>query len=209
MAQITYADKTTMNSNSSIPAINKCQASDMNEIKSVVNNNYSEVGDITTLTTTDKTSVVNAINEVNSKSAITCTTGGENRTINASSTWTSYKETLSTILNSYGNAFSLSNNEIVVNEECYALVSKSGLMRGPSTSQPLVTRISLIRSGSMIANIDSYVYINNSSYWYGVNITPVLWHVLEGDIIRAELLSGATGSIGYGGNTYVSVEKVN
>ena len=63
MAQITYADKSTMNENSSIPATNKCQASDMNEIKSVVNGNYNEVGNITNLTTTDKTSVVNAINE--------------------------------------------------------------------------------------------------------------------------------------------------
>lgn len=63
MAQITYADKSAMNVNSSIPAINKCQASDMNEIKSVVNNNYNEVGNITNLTTTDKSSVVNAINE--------------------------------------------------------------------------------------------------------------------------------------------------
>ena len=65
MAQITYADKSTMNENSSIPATNKCQASDMNEIKSVVNGNYNEVGNITNLTTTDKSSVVNAINEVN------------------------------------------------------------------------------------------------------------------------------------------------
>lgn len=67
MAQITYADKSTMNENSSIPATNKCQASDMNEIKSVVNGNYTEVGDITNLTTTDKTSVVNAINETDNR----------------------------------------------------------------------------------------------------------------------------------------------
>lgn len=39
MALITYSDKATMNENSSIPAINKVQASDMNEIKSVVNSN--------------------------------------------------------------------------------------------------------------------------------------------------------------------------
>lgn len=37
----------------------------MNEIKSVVNGNYNEVGDITILTTTNKTNVVSAINEVN------------------------------------------------------------------------------------------------------------------------------------------------
>ena len=34
-----------MNENSSVPAVNKCQASDMNEIKSVVNTNYNEIID--------------------------------------------------------------------------------------------------------------------------------------------------------------------
>lgn len=67
MAQITYSNKVALNENSSIADINKVKADDMNEIKSVVNNNYSEVGDITTLTTTDKTSVVNAINEIDDK----------------------------------------------------------------------------------------------------------------------------------------------
>ncbi len=84
MAQITYANKSTMNSNSSIPATNKCQASDMNEIKSVVNNNYNEVGDITNLTTTDKTSVVNAINE-NESDINTLKNGGDWTSI--SSNW--------------------------------------------------------------------------------------------------------------------------
>lgn len=41
-AQITYADKSAMNVNSTIPDINKVNASDMNEIKSVVNENYTE-----------------------------------------------------------------------------------------------------------------------------------------------------------------------
>ena len=44
--------------------INKVKAEDMNEIKSVVNGNYNEVGNITNLNTTDKSSVVNAINEL-------------------------------------------------------------------------------------------------------------------------------------------------
>lgn len=43
MAQITYADKSAMNTNSSIPDTNKCNASDMNEIKTVVNGNYTEM----------------------------------------------------------------------------------------------------------------------------------------------------------------------
>lgn len=43
MAKITYDDKISINENADIPAINKCQASDMNEIKSVVNQNYDEL----------------------------------------------------------------------------------------------------------------------------------------------------------------------
>lgn len=39
MAQITYDDKVYLNENASVPAINKVQASDMNEIKNVVNAN--------------------------------------------------------------------------------------------------------------------------------------------------------------------------
>lgn len=45
MAQITYADKTALNINPDVNAVNKCQATDMNEIKSVVNNN-TPVGSI-------------------------------------------------------------------------------------------------------------------------------------------------------------------
>lgn len=68
MAQITYTDKVAINTNSGVADINKVKAEDMNEIKSVVNGNYNEVGTLTNLNTTDKTSIVNAINEVNNDS---------------------------------------------------------------------------------------------------------------------------------------------
>lgn len=42
MAQITYANKTFVNQNANVPAINKVQDSDMNEIKSVVNSNDTQ-----------------------------------------------------------------------------------------------------------------------------------------------------------------------
>lgn len=38
MAQITYANKEFVNENANIPAINKVQDTDLNEIKSVINN---------------------------------------------------------------------------------------------------------------------------------------------------------------------------
>lgn len=62
MSKITYDDKVTLNE-TSVAAINKCQASDFNEIKTVVNANDDLVGDLSTLTTTAKDSIVNAINE--------------------------------------------------------------------------------------------------------------------------------------------------
>lgn len=68
MAQITYADKSNINT-STTPIQNKVADSDMNEIKSVVNANDTSMGDLTNLNTIDKTSLVNAINEINSKTS--------------------------------------------------------------------------------------------------------------------------------------------
>lgn len=67
MAQITYADKVALNTNPQIADINKVNDSDMNEIKSVVNQNDTNVGDLSSLATNDKSSLVGAINELNNK----------------------------------------------------------------------------------------------------------------------------------------------
>lgn len=65
ITKITYTDKQQLNANASIADVNKVKATDMNEIKSVVNGNADNIGDLTTLNTTNKTSVVNAVNEIN------------------------------------------------------------------------------------------------------------------------------------------------
>lgn len=65
MQTISYTNKTALNINSEIADVNKCNAGDLNEIKSVVNANASECGNASGLNTTNKTSLVNAINEVN------------------------------------------------------------------------------------------------------------------------------------------------
>lgn len=64
MATITYSNKSFLNQNPSVPNVNKVTDNDMNEIKTTVNTNYNEVGNITNLTTTDKSSIVNSINEI-------------------------------------------------------------------------------------------------------------------------------------------------
>ena len=65
ISQITYATKSDINT-SSTPAANKVVASDMNEIKTVVNGNATNIGDISQLGTVS-TNLVGAINEVNGK----------------------------------------------------------------------------------------------------------------------------------------------
>lgn len=67
MSKITYENKAALNVNSDIADINKVNASDLNEIKEVVNNNDDNMGLLSNLNTTNKGSVVNAINEVNNK----------------------------------------------------------------------------------------------------------------------------------------------
>jgi hypothetical protein len=64
MAKITYADKVALNVNSDIADVNKCNASDLNEIKDVVNTNDDNMGLLSNLTTPSKDNLVGAINSV-------------------------------------------------------------------------------------------------------------------------------------------------
>lgn len=80
MAKITYEDKVALNVNSDIADINKCNASDLNEIKDVVNTNDDNMGLLSDLNTTNKGSMVNAINEVITNTKVSMakiTTNGE------------------------------------------------------------------------------------------------------------------------------------
>lgn len=65
MAKITYENKVALNVNPDIADINKCNASDLNEVKSVVNENDDNMGLLSNLNTTSKSNLVSAINEVN------------------------------------------------------------------------------------------------------------------------------------------------
>ena len=75
MQVISYTDKSALNVNPDIADVNKCNAADLNEIKSVVNNNASECGNASDLNTTDKSSLVNGINEINNNKQATILSG--------------------------------------------------------------------------------------------------------------------------------------
>lgn len=63
MSKITYTDKVALYENANIPAVNKVQAADMNEIKSVVNTNADALdnkvntSDVVTTETTSSTQI--------------------------------------------------------------------------------------------------------------------------------------------------------
>lgn len=54
MAQITFANKVKIDDDPSIPGINKVRDVDMNEIKAVVNENYTDYVNSTTYSTSEK-----------------------------------------------------------------------------------------------------------------------------------------------------------
>lgn len=64
MSKINYNDKQFLYQNADVPAENKVNDVDMNEIKQVVNENDNKVGELNNLNTTDKSNVINAINEI-------------------------------------------------------------------------------------------------------------------------------------------------
>ena len=64
MAKITYENKVALNVNSDIADVNKCNATDLNEIKEVVNTNDDNMGLLNNLTTPNKNNLVGAINSV-------------------------------------------------------------------------------------------------------------------------------------------------
>lgn len=67
MSKITWADKVTLDAQPDVARINKVIDDDMNEIKSVVNDNDDIVGDLSNLTTPDNSSIVGALNSIGKK----------------------------------------------------------------------------------------------------------------------------------------------
>jgi hypothetical protein len=179
MAQITYADKSTMNSNSSIPAINKCQASDMNEIKSVVNSNYTELR--------------NAIDDIN---IISVGLNG-NKNISVSATWTYYNIPLDTIKETLGTKLTLNTTTkriIVGSGVNYVKISTFAAIRGIRNSGEYAVR----KNGSPIG-VTNFQLPNTSAYFPNT-IAGLIVPVSSGDYFDVTLRSAGTGTYVVAGN---------
>lgn len=207
MAQITYTDKTALNVNGDIADTNKVNASDMNEIKSVVNGNYNEVGDITTLTTTDKTSVVNAINELNENNIISVGLSA-NTNVSVGATWTHYSVNINSLVASLGTKLTLntSTHRVIVGDGVsYVKASCYTLIRGIANG----IEFNIRKNGTTIASIN--VQPANTSIYENGSITDMLVPVSSGDYFDFTIRSGGTGTITIAGgvSTGITIEAIN
>ena len=122
MAQITYQDKSAVNVNNDVADVNKVNATDMNEIKSVVNTNATALDNLTT--------------QVNNKNILTIKLNS-NYTI--AQTNTLYQITGWEIDSQIGTGLSLSNDKIVIGAGISKIkVSYSAKCQGVNTTRTFV-----------------------------------------------------------------------
>lgn len=120
ITKITYANKSAINSNSGVADTNKVNATDMNEIKTVVNNNADNIGDMANLV--NGTSLVGALTNSTSYSTtneIAIGTWVDNKTI--------YRKTFYVATLPNNNFTNIAHNIANMDE----LVNIYGIMRTP------------------------------------------------------------------------------
>lgn len=178
---ITYEDKQYLNENADIPATNKVQDTDMNEIKTVVNNNANELS-----------------NEMNHQYIVA--------TVSSSQTITQdFKVPFNqTILNS-GN-FTLTNSNIIIGENInHIRISFSAIIENWAGSTNYIGAI--IKKN----NIEVSQTINGSpSAYLSAFLPSAIIEVEQNDVIELDLYSPSGGTLRSGSqNTWLCVEKID
>lgn len=197
MAKITYEDKVALNVNSDIADVNKCNATDLNEIKNVVNenddnttNNSNAIGTLSNLNTTEKSNLVGAINEVNNNmyakigltSSVSTTAGDYNKI--------PYNSTIE-----IDEGLSLNNNGIEVSKKGKYLVT-------------LIARLNLTGTVYLAIrknNNDSNEALVSCNINGGVHTLSAVVNCQENDIIYGYVYSSDSITLFGGGNPPVWV----
>lgn len=175
MGKINYNDKQFLYQNADIPAENKINDVDMNEIKQVVNENDDKVGDLNTLNTTEKSSIVDAINEITPNSI----TGYLEAKLSYTSTKNNQKIPL-ILSSSKGNKFSVT--------------SDGGIKIGAGVDKVLVNAQVYFYTGSNHTDGKHvYIYKNSTAVGRGsrrdnynyifIPAGPITFDVVENDVI--------------------------
>ena len=178
---ITYSDKQAMATHPSIPDVNKVTDSDMNEIKSVVNNNASEITPMYCRAT------------ITTEPTVT----------------TNYYVTLNNIGINTGE-FTLENGGIKIPSGInHVRISGSVFLNNfPGGQNYLWTKI--YRRRGSTDDFISGVINNSTNTFISSSVPEVITNVQEGDIIRLMADSPNGGKIrAYATNTWLMVEKVD
>ena len=107
---ITYDNKVALNVNPDIADVNKVTDNDMNEIKSVVNNNANNIGDLSNLETQGTSNLVSSINSANKVNIFSTTEQLIGKWIDGSDLYRIVLSTTGTFSNSNYNIGALNDN---------------------------------------------------------------------------------------------------
>lgn len=191
--RISYSDKVAINTNSNVADINKCNASDLNEIKNVINANATELENVET--------------EVYDKNIITVGLS-VNTNVSIGTAWTYYTLNMNTLIASIGSklTFNSSTHRITIGSGVsYVKVSACGIVRGITNDIELNIR----KNGTIIGTGASRW--TNTNYYMNLAITDILVPVSSGDYIDMAIRAGATGTVVVAGGQYckLTVEVVD
>lgn len=183
--QITYQDKEFINQNENIPLVNKVTDDDMNEIKNVVNSNY--------------TSILNTINHINEY--ITASPSSDATLSDTIVT----KIPLNTSIG-VGASLTLNDGEIVVGAGVSkVLVNGNILFTTGGVNSGSIRGIHIQLNGTTV----HYCNIGSTNTYTGASVSPFLLNVQENDkITLCGFNSTTTGSIVTKANTFLTVKVV-
>lgn len=156
MDKITYLNKVNINENSGIAAINKISDSDMNEIKSVINDNADQSDNNFNISTTEALVGTNELGENVYKITLKYTVSG-NSSINISQLNISKVENYESMCHRYG----INNNDW---EKPY-YVSSTDYFRSfiRTSTNTIETRITTLPSAFSIYDIKTTIWYTKSS----------------------------------------------
>lgn len=188
MSKITYENKVALNVNSDIADINKVNASDLNEIKNVVNTNDDNMGLLSNLTTPNKSNLVSAINDVKQNIMSLSMTANQSVTV-ASETVINFSK-----ITSAGNklTFNSSNYSIKIGKNVSKIKVNFNAFAKNGTTDWVWFKIN--KNGTF-TNFCSMV--GKIGAWSSASVSPAILDVSENDYIQMTVTYGTANSENY------------
>ena len=209
MSKITYENKEQLNTNENIPAKNKCMASDLNEIKEVVNENDANAlynTNVKTIKTDSDTDVYgcNYVNNAIKKHIVTaiCTTDWGQNTSNKAIVPFNKTNIIGTKL-----SYNSSDNSIIIgNGVSKILVSANAVISATNSNTGDVIELDIIKNNSISNAVAIGVRANK---WLPLGAGNVPIDVQEGDKIQLQVWNNTTKGIAiYNNSCYLTVEVI-